>query len=282
MTIFKTATFSWPLQKWTYEIIDTDEETSLSMQECQHKFNTKYRIIDKFERVVAKSDSLAEINDDWTLLINLVSSMLESRNDKHNVSDEVMECASGICFRLLEKGTKPDLIPYYEAGKIQAGDHLVAKKKIPLPMFVTGFYHHAIYAGGGSILHFTGDSPSDATVRLTKLDEFLKNASRAYIIRHKWKFNTNTILRRGFGMLGDGGYSLLNWNCEHYVNYCITGIKRCYQVKKQLISNFWQTQFNLVFLFLSGIVLSIKRCIVNSRHGTEKDMMKRIEEQFVN
>lgn len=282
MTILRAAKYSLPLQKWTYETIDIDNETGLNMQECQHKFNSKYRIIDKFDRIVAKSDSLVEINDDWTLLINLVTSMLESRTDKHNVSEAVLDCASGICFRLLENGSKPDLIPYYEAGKIQAGDHLVAKKKIPLPMFVTGFYHHAIYAGGKSILHFTGESPSKATVRLTKLDEFLTNASRVYVIRHKWKFSTNTILRRGFSMLGDGGYSLLNWNCEHYVNYCITGIKRCYQVRKQLLTNFWQTQFNLALLCISGIVLTIKRVIVNSRHGTEKEMEKRIEEQFVN
>jgi len=280
MTILRTARFSCPLQRWTYETIDTDEDTGLKLQQCQHKYSAKYRIIDKFDRIVAKSYSLIEINDEWTLLINLVSSVLETRTDKHNVSNEVMECVAGICFRLLENGTKPDLIPYFEAGEIRTGDHLVAKKKIPLPMFVTGFYHHAIYAGGGSILHFTGDSPSLATVRLTKLDAFLKNASRVYIIRHKWRFDPNTILRRGFSFLGDGGYSLINWNCEHYVNYCITGIKRCYQVKKQLISNFWQTQFNLAFLFISGIVLVIKRKITNSKHGNEQEMETRIQKQF--
>jgi len=281
MTILRKAAYSLPLQKWTYETIDIDHDTGLTMQECQHRFNSKYRIVDGFLRIVARSDSLAEINDDWTLLINLVTTLLESRTDKHHVSDEVLECACGICFRILE-GASPDMIPYYDAGKISAGDHLVAKKKIPLPMFVTGFYHHAIYAGGGSILHFTGESPSKATVRLTKLDEFLTNASRVYIIRHKWKFNTNTILRRGFSILGDGNYSLMNWNCEHYVNYCITGIKSCYQVRKQLLSNFWQTQFNLALLCVSGVILSIKRMIVNAKHGTVKDMAKKLEEQFTN
>ena len=183
MTILKSAAFSYPLQKWTYETKDTDPETGLSIQECTHKFNTKYRIIDKFDRVVARSDSLIESKDEWRLLIDLVGSMLENRDDKHNVSDDVLECAAGICFRLLENGIKPDLIPYFDAGEIHAGDHLVAKKKLPLPVFVTGFYHHAIYAGGGSILHFTGESFGDLSIKLTKLDDFLKNASRVYIIR---------------------------------------------------------------------------------------------------
>ena len=115
MTILKIAQYSFPLQKWTYDTIETDDgksfndlyfskqkllETGLQMQECQHKYNHKYRIIDKFDRVVAKSYSLIEINDDWSLLINIVSSVLESRTDKHNVSDHVMECVAGKIFYL--------------------------------------------------------------------------------------------------------------------------------------------------------------------------------------
>lgn len=285
MVLLRTAHITWPLQKWTYKTLESDEETGLKMQECKHIFCFyKYRIIDKFRKMVARSNSLVEINDDWELLITLVPQMLENKTDKFDVSDEVLRCVSGICFRIGENGMLPEVVPYFEAAEIRAGDHLVAKKKIPfVPFFVTSFYHHAIYAGGGSVLHFTGDTPSRATVRLTKLDAFTENATKVYIMRHKWKFDTNTILRRGFSLLGEAKYSLFHWNCEHYCNYVITGVKKQFQITLLVAKFSWRFQVHLIFAFLAGIIMKIKQHIQTAKHGSnERDITARITKKFVN
>jgi hypothetical protein len=49
-----------------------------------------------------------------------------------------------------------------------------------------------------------------------------------------------------------------------------------------LISNFWQTQFNIAILFISTIVLAIKRKVINARHGSEQQMKERMLKQFSN
>ena len=94
------------------------------------------------------------------------------------------------------------------------------------------FYHHALYAGDGMVIHFAGPSMEQltdvehVTVRRDPLDAFgeRKIEVRKYSLKESLtKFSADKAIRRAEARLGEKGYDIIYNNCEHFVNHCVFG-----------------------------------------------------------
>ncbi|HOY66158.1 MAG TPA: lecithin retinol acyltransferase family protein [Candidatus Ozemobacteraceae bacterium] len=94
------------------------------------------------------------------------------------------------------------------------------------------YRHYGVYAGRGQVIHFTGDTPSAARIRLTSLTEFEKGTFLDGIAtggsgihadeRVEFPEGKAAAVRRARSLLGTdfGGYHLLRNNCEHFATWC--------------------------------------------------------------
>lgn len=105
-----------------------------------------------------------------------------------------------------------------------------------------GMYtHHGIFISEDSIIHFAppGNTdvldPSKARVIDTPLNEFLKGGVlevRVYTDEElKRKRSPKAIVAEALAHLGEGGYSIISNNCEHFSNLCAFGKKESNQVE---------------------------------------------------
>ena len=100
-------------------------------------------------------------------------------------------------------------------------------------------YHHAIYIDNGEILHFTGGhnnyDPRNATIVKDTIFNFENTAKKRnspiYVNYNNNIDNKENVLKRCDEVLGEKNYCIITNNCEHLVNYCITGIKKSDQVE---------------------------------------------------
>lgn len=111
------------------------------------------------------------------------------------------------------------------------GDHIRVKSN--------QLYHHGVYIGDEEVVQFGGPfdmftKPQNIVVEKVNINDFLnggflevKEFNRK---ERKSKRTPDEIVEVALSMLGTGGYDLLRNNCEHFVNYCIFGVKRSLQV----------------------------------------------------
>ena len=111
------------------------------------------------------------------------------------------------------------------------GDHIRVKSN--------QLYHHGIYLGDEEVIQFGGPfdmfvNPDTIVVERVHIEKFLnggflevKEFDRK---EKKLKRNPDEIIETALSMLGTGGYDLLRNNCEHFVNYCVFGIKKSSQI----------------------------------------------------
>lgn len=100
-------------------------------------------------------------------------------------------------------------------------------------------YHHAIYIGNCEVVQFGlpfsyQNDPSTIKVIKSKVDDFLGNGFlevRVYSKKeNKLKYSNEEIIKNAISRIGEGGYSLLCNNCEHFANECVFGKKVSTQV----------------------------------------------------
>lgn len=105
-----------------------------------------------------------------------------------------------------------------------AGDHLRCKR--------TGFWHHGIDCGDGTVIHFADVRPTKANgrVKRTSLAEF-EQGVQATVVRYGRCDPPEVVLVRAQQVLGTGGYDLVDHNCEHIARWCKTGRKHSSQVQ---------------------------------------------------
>lgn len=102
------------------------------------------------------------------------------------------------------------------------------------------YYHHGIYLSDDAVVHFAAkesDSildPTKARIILTTLEEFLRGGVievREYSEDEQKKVrDPSDIANYALSCLGNGGYDLLQNNCEHFSNECVFGVKSSEQV----------------------------------------------------
>ncbi|MBQ9467602.1 MAG: lecithin retinol acyltransferase family protein [Clostridia bacterium] len=103
------------------------------------------------------------------------------------------------------------------------------------------FYHHGIYIGGGEVVQFGlprdiyGD-PSEIRILRSPVKDFCPDDSSFIEVYRfsrkelKQKQSDAQIVAAALAHVGEGGYSVLRNNCEHFANFCVFGRKTSAQI----------------------------------------------------
>lgn len=100
------------------------------------------------------------------------------------------------------------------------GQHLYIKK-------ASGSYtHHGLGIGNDRVIHYSGlanDLLTPGVIEEISIDDF-SQGKNIYIKSHKHrKFSPELAIMRASLRLGEAQYHILHNNCEHFVEWCITG-----------------------------------------------------------
>lgn len=107
---------------------------------------------------------------------------------------------------------------------MEVGDHLITSRM--------GYAHHGLYIGSNKVIHYSGfaNGPSGGVIEIASLDSFGSGFAVA-VKNHLFRVHDGQdAVDRGVGRLGEARYNLLTNNCEHFVYYCIFGVKISPQV----------------------------------------------------
>jgi hypothetical protein len=97
-----------------------------------------------------------------------------------------------------------------------------------------GYVHHGLYAGSGRVIHSAGFKTffRKGPVEDVPLEEF--SAGRRWRIHSLPRNKAEGIARieRARSRLGEDAYRFWSNNCEHFVQWCISGERRSRQVER--------------------------------------------------
>jgi hypothetical protein len=108
------------------------------------------------------------------------------------------------------------------------GAHLATSRR--------GYSHHGVYVGRGWVVHYSGLSEfwQCGPVEEVSLSRFA-NSHPVRIVHHaQLPYSPEEIVRRARSRLGENNYRLLTNNCEHFCNWCVSGVNVSSQVARPL------------------------------------------------
>jgi hypothetical protein len=108
------------------------------------------------------------------------------------------------------------------------GAHLATSRR--------GYSHHGVYVGHGWVVHYSGLSEfwQCGPVEEVSLARFA-NGHPVRIVHHAQSpYLAEEIVGRARSRLGENDYRLLTNNCEHFCNWCVSGINISTQVARPL------------------------------------------------
>ncbi|MDD4290946.1 MAG: lecithin retinol acyltransferase family protein [Clostridia bacterium] len=114
-----------------------------------------------------------------------------------------------------------------------------AEKGAQIRVNMGGYYHYGIFLGSDEVIEFgAADNvtrPSDnITVDKVSVADF--SGGRFVEVRQyskselKLKRSDEDIVNYALSKLGQGGYDIIHYNCEHFANECVFGRKDSEQV----------------------------------------------------
>jgi hypothetical protein len=108
------------------------------------------------------------------------------------------------------------------------GTHLVTSRR--------GYTHHGIYVGRGMVVHYAGLSRSlhSGPVEEVTVSQFSMGRALRIIAYCESTYSPQEIVLRALSRLGENDYHVLRNNCEHFCNWCISGLSRSRQVERPL------------------------------------------------
>ena len=114
---------------------------------------------------------------------------------------------------------------------IQGGDILYVHRGL--------YKHYGVYAGDGKVIHFAPLSGKEikaenAVVHETTLGNFLKGGILKIDNKSKAMFPRQKIVERARSQIGKKSYNLVFYNCEHFANWCKTGVYESDQVNSAI------------------------------------------------
>jgi hypothetical protein len=109
----------------------------------------------------------------------------------------------------------------------QPGDHLVSPRK--------GYSHHGICVGHNRVIHFAGwaDAQESGPIEEVDLEEFSRG-NTINVVQHTTAATPDLIVQRARSRLGETDYNVFSNNCEHFCNWCVTGIHDSDQIDARL------------------------------------------------
>jgi hypothetical protein len=98
-----------------------------------------------------------------------------------------------------------------------------------------------VYVGGGRVVHYSGLSGSwqCGPVEEVSLARFSAGRETRIVVHPTSLFSQEEIVRRARSRLGENDYRLLTNNCEHFCNWCSTGVSHSRQVERPLVRPLW-------------------------------------------
>ena len=104
------------------------------------------------------------------------------------------------------------------------GDQIYAIREF---LTIEGVYqHHGIDCGDGTVIHYRKPS---AIIDRTSIAT-MAQGSKIYVKQYQTCFIPEVVIRRAESRLGEQKYNLLFNNCEHFANWCKTGVNYSQQV----------------------------------------------------
>jgi lecithin:retinol acyltransferase len=109
------------------------------------------------------------------------------------------------------------------------GSHLMTTRR--------GYCHHGVYVGKGRVVHYSGFSGGFwqcGPVEEVSLSAFAIGQPVSIVEHLKLPYPPDEIVRRARSRLGENDYRLLTNNCEHFCNWCVSGVSHSSQVQQPL------------------------------------------------
>ena len=112
--------------------------------------------------------------------------------------------------------------------ELPMGAHLTTSRR--------GYTHHGVYVGGGRVVHYAGFSGFGqcGPVEEVSLSRFCAGREVRIVNHAAAVFSSEDIVRRARSRLGENDYRLLTNNCEHFCNWCLSGVSHSAQVQRPL------------------------------------------------
>lgn len=118
-----------------------------------------------------------------------------------------------------------------------------------------GYTHHGIYVGGGKVVHYSGLCRSwhSGPVEEVTLDGFALGHPVQIVDHAESTYSAEEIVGRAHSRVGEHDYHLLTNNCEHFCNWCVSGLHRSAQIERPLALR------DLALSRFSGLVTRLRR-----------------------
>lgn len=88
------------------------------------------------------------------------------------------------------------------------------------------YQHHGIDCGDGTVIHYRKGTE---TIERNDLATFADNR-KIYLKKYPIRYIPETTIKRAESRLGEAQYNLLFNNCEHFANWCVTGVSHSQQI----------------------------------------------------
>ncbi|HKS55367.1 MAG TPA: lecithin retinol acyltransferase family protein [Steroidobacteraceae bacterium] len=103
--------------------------------------------------------------------------------------------------------------------------HLVTRRR--------GYIHHGLYVGEGRIIHYPGVFRAfrRRAVEEVSLEEFARGRPIAVRTDSQPRFAREEVVLRARSRLGENRYHIIRNNCEHFCEWCLSGVSRSRQLE---------------------------------------------------
>ena len=106
---------------------------------------------------------------------------------------------------------------------------------------IKNYYHHGIYIGNDEVVQFghpfnVNEDPKKVLVIRSPIEDFAGPANFIEVYQYskkelKLKNKDEDIIKIALSHLGEGGYNILENNCEHFANRCVFNKAKSEQVE---------------------------------------------------
>ena len=106
---------------------------------------------------------------------------------------------------------------------------------------IKNYYHHGIYIGNDEVVQFghpfnVNEDPKNVLVIRSPIEDFVGPANFIEVYQYskkelKLKNKDEDIIKIALSHLGEGGYNILENNCEHFANRCVFNKAKSEQVE---------------------------------------------------